>query len=156
MPTNELWPVKNIITYKKLASKLYICKNRIWHWITYKDWSALKQNQIIYIVIHKQTVSFYENSSVWLDTQDARNRNPSNFTIDYVSDHSATKRITLATGIFKVFIFSKQQQQQQQQQQQPLFTFFIPYRLPECSILSKSFALRLRWPTIPSPESSNI
>ena len=39
----------------------------------------------IYIVIHRQTVSFYQNSSVWLDTQDARNRdrNPSNFTLDW-------------------------------------------------------------------------
>ena len=38
----------------------------------------------IYIVIHRQTVSFYQNSSVWLDSQDARSRdrNPSNFTID--------------------------------------------------------------------------
>ena len=38
----------------------------------------------IYIVIHRQTVSFYQKSSVWLDTQDARNqdRNPSNFTLD--------------------------------------------------------------------------
>ena len=34
-----------------------------------------------YIVIHRQTVSFYQNSSVWLDTQDARrrDRNPSNY-----------------------------------------------------------------------------
>ena len=31
-----------------------------------------------------------------------------------------------------------------------LFTFFIPYRLPECSILSKSFALCERRPKIPS------
>ena len=38
----------------------------------------------IYIVIHRQTVSFYRNSSVWLDTQDAqsRDRDPSNFTLD--------------------------------------------------------------------------
>ena len=38
----------------------------------------------IYIVIHRQTVSFYQNSSVWLDRQDARcrDRNPSNFTLD--------------------------------------------------------------------------
>ena len=38
----------------------------------------------IYIVIHRQTVSFYQNSSVWLDTQDARSRdrNPSNFMLD--------------------------------------------------------------------------
>ena len=28
----------------------------------------------IYIVIHRQTVSFYQNSSVWLDPQDARER----------------------------------------------------------------------------------
>ena len=34
----------------------------------------------VYIVIHRQTVLFYQNSSVWLDTQDARN--PSNFTLD--------------------------------------------------------------------------
>ena len=38
----------------------------------------------IYIVIHIQTVSFYQTSSVWLDTQDAqsRDRNPSNLTLD--------------------------------------------------------------------------
>ena len=35
-----------------------------------------------------------------------------------------------------------------------LFPFLIPYRLPECSILSKSFALCKRRPTIPSPECS--
>ena len=29
---------------------------------------------------------------------------------------------------------------------------FIPFRLPECSILSKSFALCERWSKIPSPE----
>ena len=38
----------------------------------------------IYIYCHPQTVSFYQNSSMWLDTQDARSRdrNPSNFTLD--------------------------------------------------------------------------
>ena len=35
-----------------------------------------------------------------------------------------------------------------------LFTFLIPYRLPECSILSKSFALCERRPKITSPECS--
>ena len=61
----------------------------------------------IYIVIHRQTVSFYQNSSVWLDTQDAQSqdRNLSNFTLDCDSDHSATKRTMLAKGIFKVFLF---------------------------------------------------
>ena len=36
----------------------------------------------MYIVIHRQTVSFYQNSSVWLDTQ----------------DHSANNRTTFAEG----------------------------------------------------------
>ena len=70
-----------------------------------KNYAQNAQNNIyIYIVIHRQTVSFYQNSSVWLDTQDARSRdrNPSNFTLDYVSDRSTTKRTTLAKGIFKV------------------------------------------------------
>ena len=64
--------------------------------------------QYIYIIIHRQTVSFCQNSSVWLDTQDARSRdrNPSNFRLDKVSDLSATKRTTLAKGIFKVFILA--------------------------------------------------
>ena len=58
-----------------------------------------------YSVIHKQTVSFYQNSSVWLDTQDARSRdqNPSNFTLDCVSDYSATKRTMSAKGILRYF-----------------------------------------------------
>ena len=60
----------------------------------------------IYIVIRRQIVSFYHNSSVWVDTLDARSwdRNPSNLTLNKVSDLSATKRATLAEGIFKVFI----------------------------------------------------
>ena len=63
--------------------------------------------RFIYIVIHRQTVSFYQNSSVWLDTQDAGSRdlNPSNFTLDYDSDHSSTKRTTLAKGILRYFYF---------------------------------------------------
>ena len=97
----------------------------------------------IYLVIHRR---IYQNSSVWLDAR-SRDRNPSNFTSDCVSDHSSTKWTSLAKGILRYFYFLKQQQQ-------PLFTFFIPYRLPECSILSKSFALRERRPAIPSPESS--
>ena len=73
----------------------------------------------IYIVIHRQTASFYQNSSVWLDTQDARsrNRNPSNFTIDKGFRPHNHKQTTLAKGIFRYFMFSKQQQLQ------PLFTF---------------------------------
>ena len=37
----------------------------------------------IYIVIHRQIISLYHNSSVWLDTQDAssHNRYPPNFTL---------------------------------------------------------------------------
>ena len=57
----------------------------------------------INIVIHRQTVSFYQNSSLCLDTQDARSRdrNPSNFTLDCVS----TKRTTMAKGILRYAYF---------------------------------------------------
>ena len=60
----------------------------------------------IYIVIHRQTVSFYQNSSMWLDTLDARSRDrkPSTFTLDCVSYLSATKRTTLAKGILRYLI----------------------------------------------------
>ena len=71
-------------------------------------WKTKKRNMCmiyIYIVNHRQTASFYQNSSVWLDTQDARSRdrNPSNFTLDCVSDHSSTKRTTLTKGILRYF-----------------------------------------------------
>ena len=48
----------------------------------------------IYIVIHRQTVALYHNSSVWLDTEDAWSwdRNPPNYTLDLVSYCSANKR----------------------------------------------------------------
>ena len=61
----------------------------------------------ICIVIHRRTVSFYQNSSVWLDTQDARSwdRSPSNFTLDCDSDHLSTTRTTFAMGILRYFLF---------------------------------------------------
>ena len=62
----------------------------------------------IYIYSHRrQTVSFYQNTSGWLDTQDARSRdrNQSNFTLDYVSDHSSTKQTKLAKGILRYFFY---------------------------------------------------
>ena len=43
---------------------------------------------------------------------------------------------------------------QQQQQQRPFVYIFIPYQLPECSILSKNFALCEWRPKISSPECS--
>ena len=42
----------------------------------------------------------------------------------------------------------------QQQQQRSFCLHFIPYRIPECSIRSKSFALCKRQSKIPSPECS--
>ena len=50
------------------------------------SFSNLKGYIYIYIVIHRQTVSFYQNSSVWLDTQDARSRdrNPSKYIYIYI------------------------------------------------------------------------
>ena len=108
---------------RERVKEIRVCGETWWWW-----WYIY-----IYIVIHRQTVSFYQNSSVWLDTQDARSRdrNPSNFTLDCVSDHSSTKRTTLAKGIF---IFRNSSSSL-------CLHFFIPSRLPECSILSKSFAL---------------
>ena len=45
----------------------------------------------IYIVIHRQVVSLYHKYKEWLDTQGASSwsRNPPNFTLDMVSNHSA-------------------------------------------------------------------
>ena len=56
-----VWPERNV-TYIYFVRNIYI---------------------YIYIVIHRQTVSFYQNSSVWLDTQDAQSldRNQSKFTV---------------------------------------------------------------------------
>ena len=53
---------------------------------------------LVYIVIHRQTVSLYNNSSVWLDTKDASSWdwNPPNFTLDWVSYCSAISRHTSA------------------------------------------------------------
>ena len=47
----------------------------------------------IYIVIHKQTISLYQNSSVWLDPQDtsSRDRNPADFTsVGYLTPERPT------------------------------------------------------------------
>ena len=60
----------------------------------------------IYIVIHRLTVSFSQNSSGWVNTQDAwsRERNPSNFTLNLVSDRSANRCTTLAKGIIRYYV----------------------------------------------------
>ena len=100
----------------------------------------------IYIVIHRQTVSFYQNSLVWLDTQDARSRNPSNFTLNKFQTSRPPSGPRWLREYLR-YLFSNSSSVR-------LFTFFIPYRLPECSVLSKSFALCERRPTIPSPECS--
>ena len=57
--------------------------------------STPSQNGFGNIYSHSQTVSFYLNSSVWLDTLDALswNWNPPNFTLDLVSYRSATVNI---------------------------------------------------------------
>ena len=53
---------------------------------------------LTYIVIHRQTIPLYYNSSVWLDTKDAWSwdRDSPNFTLGLASDRSTNKRITLA------------------------------------------------------------
>ena len=49
--------------------------------------------QKIYIVIHKEIVSLYHNSTVWLDILDARswNRNPPYFMLDLVSPSASCR-----------------------------------------------------------------
>ena len=69
--------------------------------------SSTPMGEHIYIyifVIHRQTVSFHQNSSVWLDTQDARSRdrNPSNFTKTQTSRPISRPR--WLREFFKVFI----------------------------------------------------
>ena len=60
----------------------------------------------IYIYILSSTYRLFRSirTLVWVDTEDARSRdrNPSNFTLELVSNHSANKCTTLAKGIFKV------------------------------------------------------
>ena len=54
-----------------------------------------------YIVIHRQAVSLYHNSSAWLDTQDASSwdRNTPNPTLDMVSNRSAISVTYVSRGI---------------------------------------------------------
>ena len=54
----------NILNFRVFTRILNAHTKKVWKLIVY-----------IYIVIHRQTVSFYQNSSVWLDPQDARSRN---------------------------------------------------------------------------------
>ena len=63
----------------------------LYHSISIDFSSSVLHVCIIYIVIHRQTVSLYHNPSVWLDTQEALNwdRNLSHFTLDMVSNRSA-------------------------------------------------------------------
>ena len=77
--------IKSMRSLARINTK--ICGQRI----------SISFNQIyinIYIVIHRQTVSLYPNSSVWLDTPDASNSdcNPPNFMLDIVSYRSAISR----------------------------------------------------------------
>ena len=74
----------------------------------------------IYIYCHPQTDCFVLSELFTLDAR-SRDRNPSNFTLDLVSDHSANKRSTLAKGIFKVLCSNSSSVR--------LFTFLYPYTL---------------------------
>ena len=60
-------------------------KIRVYNQLVQEIWTEKKKflGKNVYIVIHRQTVSLYHNSLVWLDTQDALSwdRNPPNFTL---------------------------------------------------------------------------
>ena len=90
------------------------------------------------IVINRQIVSLYHNSSVWLDTQDAScyDRNPPNFRLDVLSNRSAISTTYICSGI-RTHLYQLQ------------FVYILGYRIPECSIRQKSFALRGWQPLIP-------
>ena len=98
----------------------------------------------IYIVIHRQTVSLYHNSTVWLDTQDSSSwdQNLPNFTLDLVSDCSDVLATYISSGIITHFELAF------------VFFYLLPYWIPEGSIHKKSFALRKWQPLIPLPECS--
>ena len=62
----------------------------------------------IYIVIHRQTVSLYHNSSVWLDTRDASSwdRNPADFTsVGYLTPEKSSFSFRLYIYIY-IYIYS--------------------------------------------------
>ena len=62
----------------------------------------------VYIVIRRQTVSLYHNSSVWLNMQDALSWdwNPPNFTLDLVSYFSAISTTYISSGIITHFVLA--------------------------------------------------
>ena len=62
----------------------------------------------IYIVIHRQTILLYHNSSVWLDTQDASSWdwNLPNFTLDLITNCSAISAIYVSSGIITHFVLT--------------------------------------------------
>ena len=62
----------------------------------------------IYIVIHKQIVSLYQNSSVWLDTRDdsSWDRNPADFYVIRISYPKPIVILSLSKGTFYVYIFT--------------------------------------------------
>ena len=102
-PSSHKMYSNNILNFHEFMIVLNSCTKKSLH----THWRHHLYTHIyIYIVNQRQAVSFYQNSSVWLHTQDARSRdrNPSNFTLDKVLDFSANKRPTLAKGILKVFI----------------------------------------------------
>ena len=122
-------------------------KTNLWHF----EWIYISVKTIyiyiyiyIYIFIHRQTVSFYQNSSVWLDTYDTQSwdRNPSNFMLELVSDRSANKRTTLAKGIFKVLCSNSSGSIH-------LFTFLYPIGYQSAQFFQRAFALCERQPKIP-------
>ena len=55
----------------------------------------------IYIVIHRQTVSFYHNASVWLDTLDSQSwdRNPADSDVNPRFYHSSKRKLVQAKEI---------------------------------------------------------
>ena len=91
--------------------------------LEYEEPERERERESIYIAIHRQTVSFYQSSSVSLNMLDASSwdRNLPNFTLDLVSNLSAITTTYVSSGIIMhVYLLS--------------FVYILRYRIPECLI----------------------
>ena len=107
-----------------------------WRWRKSRDgwgFGRIKFFIVIYIITDRQTVTLYQNSSVWLDAQDTLSWDRNPFGVKSAGYLTQSYRHSHRKRIFCVYIF-----------------LHICYRLPECSIYEKSFVFtHMCQPTIP-------
>ena len=103
----------------RLIFQTHTNTSNIYWWIYY-----------MYIVIHRQAVSFYQNCSVWLDTQGASSwdPNPPNFTPGLVSYRSANSATYVSSAIITHFV---------------LAFVYLHFALPDTGLLKWECAIKL-------------